>query len=338
MKTCVLCFSRRKAFEWTIRSLSRWNGVLRRHSPSSSYARPRVSYERTASGDSQLSCSRTRASNSSATRPARSGIFSPTLDDDGDGSAVNAPGGSCDEVGAVRAQKRDHRRDFLRLGKAPQRAALSDIREHLLTALPAPLRRLVSETAVREPRLRGRRPRSHGVAENPLPGVNVRDQPRKRKHRGLRDAVVGHPRRRPLPGSRADVDDAAETTLPHAGQHRLDRADVAHDVQLPELFPVFIGQLVEGADLGEADVVDEDLHRPHLPLGFADELARRFRLCQIARNVERLPHAGPRFTPPGGDDAGALLRQEGGRLPSYPIKGALDNAHAIFEADVDDRL
>ena len=34
MKTCVLPFSRRNGFEWTIRSRSRWNGVRTRHSSS----------------------------------------------------------------------------------------------------------------------------------------------------------------------------------------------------------------------------------------------------------------------------------------------------------------
>src|SRR5205823_760600 len=46
MKTCVLCFSRRNAFEWTIRSRSRWNGV-RSGESSSGWAR-RAGYERDA--------------------------------------------------------------------------------------------------------------------------------------------------------------------------------------------------------------------------------------------------------------------------------------------------
>src|SRR2546423_541052 len=50
MKTCVLCFSRRNAFEWTIRSRSRWNGV-RSGESSSGWAR-RAGYERAASCDS----------------------------------------------------------------------------------------------------------------------------------------------------------------------------------------------------------------------------------------------------------------------------------------------
>src|SRR5437764_1990220 len=74
MKTWVLPFSRRNGFEWTIRSRSRWNGVRTPHS-SSGRSRPRVSYERTASGDSHRSSrSRSSISKASTTLPAISGI------------------------------------------------------------------------------------------------------------------------------------------------------------------------------------------------------------------------------------------------------------------------
>src|SRR6188508_2558479 len=142
MKTCVLCFSRRNDFEWTMRSRSRWKGVRRPHS-SSSAARPRVSYERTASGESQVSsCSRIRASNASAILPATSGI-EVTLDDDGDSSAVRAPGRSGHIAGTVRAQEDDHRGDLLRLGEAPERPALPHAFENVIPALPASLGALV---------------------------------------------------------------------------------------------------------------------------------------------------------------------------------------------------
>src|SRR5215211_2608642 len=66
MNTCVLPFRRRNGFEWTIRSRSRWNGV-RTGDSSSGWSRPRVSYDSTASGESQaLSSSRVRAANVSA--------------------------------------------------------------------------------------------------------------------------------------------------------------------------------------------------------------------------------------------------------------------------------
>src|SRR4051812_3426529 len=66
MNTCVLPFRRRNGFEWTIRSRSRWNGV-RTGDSSSGCSRPRVSYDLTASGESDASSSsRIRAANVSA--------------------------------------------------------------------------------------------------------------------------------------------------------------------------------------------------------------------------------------------------------------------------------
>src|SRR5437763_137818 len=63
MNTCVLPLSRRNGFEWTIRSRSRWNGV-RTGDSASGRSRPRVSYDRTASGESHaFSSSRVRAAN-----------------------------------------------------------------------------------------------------------------------------------------------------------------------------------------------------------------------------------------------------------------------------------
>src|SRR6187551_78708 len=150
MKTCVLCFRRRNDFEWTMRSRSRWKGVRRPHS-SSWIARPRVSYERTATGESEdSSCSRIRASNASATLPASSGM-EPRLDDDRDGSAVSAPGGSGDIAGAIRAQEDDHGRDLLGVREAAERPALANAFENLLAALAGPLCALVGQAAVGEP-------------------------------------------------------------------------------------------------------------------------------------------------------------------------------------------
>src|SRR6266496_4754997 len=158
MKTWVLPFNRRNGFEWTIRSRSRWKGVRTPHS-SSARGRPRVSYERTASGESQRSsCSRTRASKASATLPAISGIR-PSLDDDRDSASVHAPGGARHETGKVRAQEGDHRCDLLRLRKPAQRSAGGDAGEHLVAVAL-----LVGEPALPQPRLRGRGAGRDGVA------------------------------------------------------------------------------------------------------------------------------------------------------------------------------
>ena len=75
MNTWVLPFSRRNDLQCTIRSRSRWNGVRSGQISPSACSLPRVSYERTASGDSHsLSIAATRDANSSATGPVRWGI------------------------------------------------------------------------------------------------------------------------------------------------------------------------------------------------------------------------------------------------------------------------
>src|SRR5215216_5584682 len=56
MNTCVLCLSRRNAFEWTIRSRSRWNGV--RWSESGSSRTRRAGYDGVASGEWRASSAR----------------------------------------------------------------------------------------------------------------------------------------------------------------------------------------------------------------------------------------------------------------------------------------
>src|SRR5918999_3396166 len=59
MNTCVLCLRRLNAFEWTMRSRSRWNGV--RWSESGSGSSRDAGYERVASGESCSSLRSTRA-------------------------------------------------------------------------------------------------------------------------------------------------------------------------------------------------------------------------------------------------------------------------------------
>src|SRR5215212_8702987 len=61
MNTWVLCLRRRKAFECTIRSRSRWNGV--RWEESCSGSSRRAGYERSASGESRSSWSSMRSRN-----------------------------------------------------------------------------------------------------------------------------------------------------------------------------------------------------------------------------------------------------------------------------------
>ena len=122
-KTCVLWRRRRNALEWTIRSRSRWNGVRRRHS-SSGASRPRVSYERTASGESHCSsCSRTASAKPSATCPAISDILSETSPVAGGPEAAGTVDTCAD---APASPSRRPARRCLRLGEPPARR--SDLR------------------------------------------------------------------------------------------------------------------------------------------------------------------------------------------------------------------
>src|ERR671934_1015934 len=86
MYTCVLCFRRRNALQWTTRSRSRWNGV--RTGESSSSSSRRAGYERCASGDrnssSRAEMRSRRATGVAGTRttsilPRGAGGFRPPL-------------------------------------------------------------------------------------------------------------------------------------------------------------------------------------------------------------------------------------------------------------------
>src|SRR5919199_5320950 len=76
MKTCVLCLRRRNAFECTMRSRSRWNGV--RSGESGSGTARRAGYERAASGESERSSNAAmRSWKLSSTAVAIEAIVSP---------------------------------------------------------------------------------------------------------------------------------------------------------------------------------------------------------------------------------------------------------------------
>src|SRR5687767_6363823 len=118
-----------------------------------------------------------RASNSSATRPATSGMRATVpLDDDGNGAAVGAPCGSRDVAGTVRAQEDDHGRDLLGLGEPAQWTALRHAFEYLVAGLAGSFGALVGEPAGRQPGRRARRPRGDRVAEDPILRVEVGDE------------------------------------------------------------------------------------------------------------------------------------------------------------------
>ena len=132
-------------------------------------ARPRVSYERTANGESDSSSSaRICAENPSATRPASSGAIPVSVaaaalglgpsavregtahrdraspkrrrrsDDDRHGAAVGAPSGPRHIARTVGAEEGDHSADLVGLRHPADRPPLADILEHLFARLPGP--------------------------------------------------------------------------------------------------------------------------------------------------------------------------------------------------------
>src|SRR4051794_23762939 len=354
MKTCVLWRSRRNAFEWTIRSRSRWNGVRTLHSGSSGCARPRVSYERTASGESQCSsCSRMRASNASATLPAISGITSQRsrcagrrkpafLDDDRHGPAVRAPRGAGHVARLLRTEEHDHRGDLRGLGEPAERPSGADRLQHLVARLPGLRHVLVGETALGEPGVGRSRPGRDGVAADAVLRVQVSDQTREREDGRLRDRVVRHPRRRPLPGARREVDDRAATGLTHRGERCADRPEVAHHVQLPHLVPLRILELFEAREVCDPEVVHEHVEPSELldrlahdPLRLArnsevgDETARR--TCALARARDA------RVVAPDDDDACAFSREQARSLETDAAGRARDEAHLVLQTQVHPR-
>ena len=175
--------------------------------------------------------------------------------------------------------------------KPSERPAGPDRLQHLVPRLPALLGLLVGEPARREPGVAQRRPRRDRVAADPVLRVEVGHEPRQRQHRGLGHRVVRHPRGWALAGRRGHVHDHTLAALAHPGQHRLDRADEAHHVQLPHGLPLLLGQLVELGQIRVADVVHEHVDRADLGLRAADQLRGSVRVTEIHGHMQRLAHA-----------------------------------------------
>jgi hypothetical protein len=103
------------------------------------------------------------------------------------------------------------------------------------------------------------------------------------------------------------------TPLPRSfipGAHGADRADIAHDVQLPELVPLLVGHLFERALVCEADVVDEHVDSAEPLFDLADEALRFAELCEIGCDMQRLADLRRPVAPARGDDRRAFRREQ----------------------------
>ena len=124
-------------------------------------------------------------------------------------------------------------------------------------SLPDTAARLVGQPAGRQPGRRARRAGSDGVAADAVAGVDVGHQPRQRQERGLRHRVLGHAGAGTLSRGRRDVDDGGVLGATQVRQRRPYAAHVAHHVGVPCRLPLGVVDLLERADLGDADVVDQ---------------------------------------------------------------------------------
>ena len=246
-------------------------------------------------------------------------------------------------VGAVRAEKRDHGGDLLRLREPPERPPLAHRVQHLLAALAAPLGLLIGQASVAQPGLGGGGPGSDGVAADPVTRVEIGDQPRERQHGGLRDRVVRHPGRGPLARGRGDVHDHAAAALLHLRQRRTDRAHVAHHVQLPHLLPVHVGELLEAELVGGADVVHEHSTGPSAravsatsssgAAGSARSQTTPELRSALGRALSTRSESRPQTTTRAPSSASSARGRE-----ADPPGRAGDDAHTVTQAEVQGRL
>ena len=113
-------------------------------------------------------------------------------------------------------------------------------------------------------------------------------------------------------------------------------ADVAHDVQLPHLVPLRVSDRIEVGLVREPDVVHQAVDRAELA-GLTNELRGRIGSGEVARDVQRLPHAR-RAAAAARDDLRALLGEHPRDGAADPARRAGDDADAIAEPEIHGRL
>ena len=213
-------------------------------------------------------------------------------------------------------------------GEPPERPPGADLGEHLVAVAL-----LVGEPAVAEPRLGRRRAGRDGVAADAVLGVEVGDEPREREHRRLHHRVVGH--RRATGACRPSTTTLTIAPLPRSfipGSDRAGRAHRAHQVQLEGRLPVVVREVLELADVGAADVVDEAVD--------AAERARpRRRSARSAapgcvRSAATCRSPMPSLRRPDVTTRRALLPQLAGDGEADPAGRAGDDAHLVLEAEI----
>src|ERR1700746_1615595 len=180
-------------------------------------------------------------------------------------AAVHEQQGAGDVGGIVGGQKQDRGGDLLGPARALQPGDLGGPGVVLLDGLAG------SGDAA----LMGRREewaRADGVHTNALRRVVGGERPRQARDRGLGGVVLQVAATCDDGTHGGDVDDRAALVAAHQRNRRLGTQDVAHQVDVEDLFPARRARLVDLLVFANAGIVDEDVEPPELLRGAVDEV------------------------------------------------------------------
>jgi hypothetical protein len=107
------------------------------------------------------------------------------------------------------------------------------------------------------------------------------ERPRQARDRGLGGVVLQVAAARYDGTHGGDVNDGAALVAAHQRNRRLGTEDVAHQVDVEDLFPARRARLVDLLVFADAGIVDEDVEAPELLRGAVDEVEA----CGLGTNV-----------------------------------------------------
>src|SRR5207302_9541322 len=125
------------------------------------------------------------------------------------------------------------------------------------------------------------RARTDGVHTNALRRVVGGERPRQARDRGLGGVVLQVAAACYDGTYGGDVNDGAALVAAHQRDRRLGTEDVAHQVDVEDLFPARRARLVDLLVFADAGIVDEDVETPELLRGTVD----KGEACGLGTNV-----------------------------------------------------
>src|SRR5215831_12131355 len=189
-------------------------------------------------------------------------------------TAVHEQQGAGDVGGIVGGQKQDRGGDLLGPARALQHGALCGLGVILLDGLAGRCDAALMER-------REDRARADGVHTNALRRVVGGERPRQARYRGLGGVVLQVAAACYDGAHGGDVNDGGALGAAHQRNRRLGTKDVAHQVDVEDLFPARRARLVDLLVFADAGIVDEDVEAPELLRGTVDEVEA----CGLGTNV-----------------------------------------------------